>query len=181
MKACERNLEDLALLLADEIDPERRAALESHLGSCAACARESAAFDRAFADLRASDAPDPGPVYWSSFQGRFRGRLAARRAVGRRHLLYAAAAVLVAATGLGILIGRRPGAGDAGGAAPAVATSAGVEGDRAEARLEAALHAVRARASGDAEFEAILDEIAPGDPYAFTGVALPDPERNSGV
>lgn len=204
MSDCVRYLEDLALLLADEIDPERRALLERHLATCASCARERTATAGALDDLRAAEVPDPGPVYWSGFEARFRARLQARRTVARRRLvLSAAAAVLIAAAGLGLFAVRRGGGSAAGGhvasgpggdgatiasggertgATAGVALVDSTEGEDAEARLEAALHAVRGRASGDAEFEAILDEIAPGDPYAFTGVgAATGPEGSSGV
>jgi len=199
MSDCERHLEDLVLLAAGDLDAERRAVIERHLAACPDCARERAAIDRAFADLRAAEVPDPGPVYWSGFEARFRARLATRRAAARRRAFYAAAAaVLVAALGLGILLGRRPGGGAAAqdpGGAPAggrmTAAAAGapgsgtapdaVEGERAEARLEAAFHAISANPSGDAEFEAILDEIAPGDPYALTGVAMTETRGSSGV
>ena len=204
MSDCARYLEDLALLLSDEIEPGRRASLERHLATCDSCARERAAIAGAFDDLRAAEVPDPGPVYWSGFEARFRTRLLARRAAARRRMaLTAAAAVLVAVAALGLLVVRRAGGGTAGGpvvvgpaggastiaaegratgAAGGAATVDATEGEAAEARLEAALHAVRGRASGDAEFEAILDEIVPGDPYAFTGVgAATGPEGSSGV
>lgn len=197
MKECERYLEDLGLLVADEIEAGPRATLLRHLEGCPDCARERALFEKAFADLRAGDAPDPGPVYWSGFENRFRTRLLARRALARRRLLVAAAAVLVATVALGMLMGRWPsGAGGEGAliasqagsgastAAPEAAASlrpSTSEGERAEARLEAALHSVRGLSTRDEEFEAILDEVAPGDPYAFTGVADVEPERSSGV
>jgi len=193
MSDCERHLEDLALLAADEIDAERRAAVERHLAACPDCARERTTIERAFADLRAGEVPDPGPVYWSGFEARFRARLVTRKAAARRRVFYAAAAAaLVAALGLGILLGRRPGSGAsaaAGGSVTAAAAGApgsgttrdAAEGERAEARLEAAFHAISANPSGDAEFEAILDEIAPGDPYALTGVAMTETRGSSGV
>jgi anti-sigma factor RsiW len=193
MSDCERHLEDLALLAADEIDPERRAAVERHLAACPTCTRERATIDRAFAELRAAEVPDPGPVYWSGFEARFRTRLATGRAAIRRRTFYvAAAAALVAALGLGILLGRRPDGGAAvpsgagvttvAAGAPGSETAAdAAEGERAEARLEAAFHAISSSASGDDEFEAILDEIAPGDPYAFTGAAISETRGSSGV
>lgn len=197
MNGCERHLDDLALLVADEIDAERREAIERHLAACPGCERERAAMERAFRDLRGAEVPDPGPVYWSGFEARLRMRLAARRAAERRHAFYAAvAATLVVALGLGVVLGRRPGGGPAQtagapapGAAIAAATdpggaasAAGAEGERAEARLEAALRAAGTRHAGAEEFEAILDEIAPGDPYDFAGDALGEPDWNhSGV
>ncbi len=198
MSDCERHLEDLALLAAGDIEPERQAAVERHLAACPDCARARGTIDRAFADLRAAEVPDPGPVYWSGFEPRFRARLGSRKAAARRRAFYAAAAAaLVAALGLGILLGRRPGSGaaapdavgaPAGGSVTAAAGAPGsetaaeaAEGERAEARLEAAFHAISTSASGDAEFEAILDEIAPGDPYAFTGVAVSETQGSSGV
>lgn len=198
MNGCERHLDDLALLVADEIDPERREAIERHLAACPGCGQERAAMEQAFRDLRDAEVPDPGPVYWSGFEARLRTRLAARRAAGRRRVFYAAAAAaLVVALGLGVVLGRRsggglsetagapaPGAAVAGGTDPGGAESAaaGAEGERAEARLEAALRAAGTRHAGAEEFEAILDEIAPGDPYDFAGDALGEPDWNhSGV
>lgn len=82
------------------------------------------------------------------------------------------------------IAGRAP--GDRGGPGSSSAESpidvaAATEAERAEDRLEAALHAARSRPSGDEEFESILDEIAPGDPYAFMGFDDAETEHGSGV
>jgi anti-sigma factor RsiW len=158
--------EAMGLLVSGEIDEEARAGLEEHLRSCAACARDADRVREAFRVLTsdAGDPHDPGPVYWNAFGRRLRDRivLSKRRSRLRTLLPLAAAAALV--VGLAVVLYRpevreHPSA-LAGRTAPALTIPAGpVEGE-----AEAVLRRAVSEDEGRREIEAILDEVAPGDP-----------------
>jgi hypothetical protein len=191
MTRCNEIQDALAAEAAGEIDAEALAVLAVHLGSCPACSRDRDRLRAALADLGAEPVPDPGPLYWASFEARLRQRIAAARSTAsrRRRVLAAAAAVAVCGLGLAVILrfpGRRP--GHAGGPGLPQAAAGGsvapdaVEGAReggtvgeaaalAEARLEAAIRTLREgdRGRADGALEAILDDVAPGDPFALAG------------
>jgi len=159
--------EAMGLLVSGEIDEEARAGLEEHLRSCAACARDADRVREAFRVLTsdADDPPDPGPVYWNAFGRRLRNRivLSKRRSRLRTLLPLAAAAALV--VGLAVVLYRpevreHPSALAGRETAPARTIRAGpVEGE-----AEAVLRRAASEEEGRREIEAILDEVAPGDP-----------------
>jgi anti-sigma factor RsiW len=183
MTHCDELRDALAAEIAGECEPDTRPALAAHLDGCPACAAERDRLRGALAILRAEEVPDPGALYWASFDARLRARIdAARTGARRRGRVLAAAAVLATcAIGLGVMLrqaGRplgSPGAPGGRPAAPAADTGA-------EARLEAALRDLR---GGDATgtagaLEAILDDVAPGDPFALAG-GLDDIDNESGA
>ncbi len=150
--------EAMGLLVSGEIEEEARVRLEQHLRSCAACARDA---DRVGEALRvltsdADDPPDPGPVYWNAFGGRLRDRIALSKRRSRLGALLPLAAAAALVVGLAVVLYRRAG----GETAPAQTIPAGpVEGE-----AEAVLRRAASAEEGRREIEAILDEVAPGDP-----------------
>jgi len=182
MMRCDEYQDAMAADLVGEIDPGAKAGLAAHLDRCPAC---SLAFDRlraALDDLGAEPVPEPDPLYWVSFGGRLRERIAAAGAASRRRAGLLIAAALVAACGLGLAAtfrwpgrsahmpgGPVPAPVAAGGAAAGAA--AGGNDAFAEARFDAALETMigagGVKAGGD--LEVILDEVAPGDPFALAG------------
>jgi len=192
---CDEFHDALAADAAGEIDPGAKAALAAHIDQCAACSLARDRLRAALSGLGAEQVPEPGPLYWASFGGRLRARIAAGGPASRRRgagLLVAAA--LVAACGIGLAVTLlRPGrsAGGPGGpggpgtepiasgGAAAVGPAAGTGGGAAawggdavaEARFEAALKTMLGDGGAQAggELEAILDDVAPGDPFALAG------------
>ena len=157
--------EAIGLLVAGEIEEEARAGLEEHLRSCVACARDADRMREAFRALISGEPPDPGPVYWGAFGRRLRDRIALARRRGHLATLLPLAAAAALVVGLAIVL-YRPEARDHASAragratAPAVAVPAGpLEGE-----AEAVLRRAASEEAGRREIEAILDEIAPGDP-----------------
>lgn len=164
MSDCDEALEALALRAADEIDPKTGRALQNHLASCEACADESERLQAVLEVMTTEAAPDPGPVYWTSFQARLQERIARRsRSLWARALVGLAAGALLV-LGLGLLSGRGRVAGPP--ARPMVAAREAATQDRAEARLDDALGRLADQAAGENEFESILDELVPVDPLA---------------
>ena len=168
MLACDAARDRIAPWIAGEIDQEARRDLEAHLGGCPGCSAEAARIRQALALLETDEAPDPGPLYWSSFGPRLRARIAAsarRRLVLR---LASAAAAALAVAGLAVFQIRLPSAppGLAGGgrvAAPPPPPRA-LPVAEAEARLGALLRQAVAEGQDFSDLDAILDEIAPLDP-----------------
>ena len=161
--------------LSGEIDPEDRRAFEEHLRACAVCASDTERARRALDLLAADDVPDPGPVYWSSFGGRLRERIAtARRRTHRLGLTAAIAAATIVVAGLAVVQTRRgpvPGR-VAGGSADGAAMTPAVRAlsiEQAEARLREALQRAVAEGQDPHEIDTILDDIAPADALEGTG------------
>jgi anti-sigma factor RsiW len=159
----------MVLSEAGEIDPSERRSLDAHLDGCAACSARAASVAETMAAIRSDPAPDPGPLYWASFQDRLETRLAARRRAGRRLMSLAAAAAVLLAVGLGVLTRGRlhPGAGGlevAGRPAGAGGATGAGDAASAEARLEAAIATLAGQDSGSTRFEAILDDLLPEEP-----------------
>jgi hypothetical protein len=197
MTRCDEFHDAMAADAAGEIDPGTKAALAAHLDRCPACSLVRDRLSAALSGLGAEPAPEPGPLYWASFNGRLRERIAPAGAAARRRAGLMVAAALVAACGIGLVVTLRwPGRSADGpggivtapmttgdGAAAGVAAGAGGDADTvggagagggdavAEARFEAALKTMLgdggAKAGGD--LEAILDDVAPGDPFALAG------------
>ena len=171
MTRCDEFHEALAAEVAGEIDSATWSALAAHLDACSACARERDRLHAALADLRAETVPDPGAIYWASFDSRLRQRIAAARTGARRRgrLLVAAAVVAACAIGLGVM--RRLGGRPADGAGPGGPHESAPGDAGADARLEAALRELRAgdTAATAGAVESILDDVAPGDPFALAG------------
>ena len=173
MLACDAARDRIAPWIAGEIDQQARRDLEAHLGGCPGCSAEAARIRQALALLETDEAPDPGPLYWSSFGPRLRARIAAsarRRLVLR--LASAAAAAALAVAGLAVFQIRLPSAppGLAGGgrvAAPPPPPRA-LPVAEAEARLGALLRQAVAEGQDFSDLDAILDEIAPLDPLDAT-------------
>ena len=172
MIGCDEARDLAGLQAADETDAAGTAALEEHLRSCAACAAEAARARDLIETMRGEAAPDPGALYWASFDDRLRRRLAARPRLGRPALLagLAAAAALLLVAGLAYerQRERRP-----GGPRPEAE-----EGAVAEERLDAALRSAADRGASVREIRAVLDEMVPGNPYDddVTGEAEPGPD-----
>jgi hypothetical protein len=164
----------MVLLEAGEIDPAERRSLETHLAGCAACSARAASLAETMSAIRSDPAPDPGPLYWASFQDRLETRLVARQRAGRRMASFAAAAAIILAVGLGALTRSRL---HTGSGRPGVARGAGGAGDEAtvaaEARLEAALATLAGQDSGSRRFEAILDDLLPEEPADSEEVPVP--------
>lgn len=181
MMRCEQFEDLIAADLAGEIDPGAKAGLAAHLERCPACALALGRLRAALGDLAAEEAPEPGPIYWTSFGGRVRERIAAVAAASRRRRRLLIAAAVVAACGIGLAATLRwPGrpAGRPGGpSASPVAAGAGATGDAgggeavAESRFDTALESMLGAGGAEAgdDLEAILDEVAPGDPFALAG------------
>lgn len=164
MIPCDEALEAAALQAAGDIDTMTRERLESHLLACAACAAEVGRIRDTLEALRAGEVPDPGADYWRSFDARLRGRILRERSVRRwRGVAGLAAAVAVAAFGLRIwTAGSRhvPAPATRGGSSVA---RQGESPDAAEARLEEAIDRLALQDEGERSFEAVLDEVLPGD------------------
>jgi len=173
MNDCNEALEALALRAADEIDTMTGRALDQHLASCQACPAESERLQAILEVMKTVAPPDPGPVYWTSFQARLQRRIARRsRSVLARTLVGLAAGVLVV-LGLGVLL--RGGRIDRQPARTGFAAKEAATEDGAEARFEAVLGRMSEKAAGENEFESILDELVPVDP-----LAAEDPGDRSG-
>ena len=171
MTRCEETIEALALRLGQEIDPLREAALEEHLAGCAACAREAAAFQELGDALEAGPVPDPGPVYWASFQKRLRQRLQSRQRA-RRIWTVAAGLAAAALLALGMSVWVERGSGGASRVVPVAGAGSGAgagvsEESLAEARLDAALDRLAEQRAGSLELESILDDLAADDPMVL--------------
>ena len=176
--------EAMGLLVSGEIEEEARAGLEEHLRSCAACGRDADRVREAFRALT-SDAdapPDPGPVYWSAFGRRLRDRIALSKRRSRLQALLPLAAAAVLVVGLAVVLHRqevreRPSGRAGRETAPARTIPAGpIEGE-----AEAVLRRAASEEEGRREIEAILDEVAPGDPLeledALGSLSPEDSER----
>ena len=172
---CAEVRERIAPWLSGEIDQDDRRLFEEHLGACAACASDAERARRALDLLATDDVPDPGPVYWSSFGGRLRERIAAARRRRRWLGLTAAiAAATIVVAGLALLQTRRgPAPGRAaGGGADGAATTPSVRAltvEQAEAHLREALQRGVAEGQDPREIDTILDDIAPADALEGTG------------
>ena len=164
MISCDEALEAAALQAAGDIDTVTRERLESHLLACAACAAEVGRIRAALKVLRAGEAPDPGADYWRSFDARLRGRILRARSVRRWY----GAAGLAAAAAVAVLGLRIWTAGPRQAPAPAThggspVARRGESPDAAEARLEEAIDRLARQEEGERSFEAVLDEMLPGD------------------
>lgn len=56
--------------LIDAIDGALPAARRGHLDTCARCRGEAAALRALLSDVRASDVPEPSPIFWDHFSAR---------------------------------------------------------------------------------------------------------------
>jgi anti-sigma factor RsiW len=164
MTRCEETLEALALRLGQEIDPGREVALNEHLAGCPACAREAAAFRDLQEALQVEALPDPGPLYWASFQKRLRQRIVSRQRARRaRAVAVGLAASALLAIGISAWIQRgsggpsHPDQTDGSGAARA-------DGSLAETRLDAALDRLAEQRTGSLELESLLDDLVADEP-----------------
>jgi predicted anti-sigma-YlaC factor YlaD len=182
MPACDAAQDRIAQWIAGELDPEPRRKLEAHLGVCTGCAAEARRLREALALLEQDEAPDPGPLYWSSFGSRLRARIAA--SARRRRLLRlaaVAAALAVAVAGLAIFQVRLPSVphGRLGGEQAAVSvTPRALPVAEADARLAELLNEAPARDQVLSELNAMLDEIAPLDtPDAADALGRVPPEE----
>lgn len=165
MLACDAARDRIAPWIAGEIDLQAGRDLEAHLGGCPGCSAEAGRIRQALAILETGEAPDPGPLYWSSFGPRLRARIAAsaRRRLVLRLASVAAAAVAVA--GLAVFQIRLPSAPPwlAGGGRAAPPAPRALTVAEAEARLGALLRQAVAEGQDESDLDAILDEIAPLD------------------
>jgi anti-sigma factor RsiW len=182
---CDEFRDAIAAAVAGEIGVDERAGLESHLDACPACRTDAARLEDAFAGLCDDDVPEPGPVYWASFGARLRERIESARGATRWRGRFLAAAVLVAAAGIGVLVTLRrpagPGAPAPSAAGPEVAAAGRTESASeaevtaaAETRLEQVLRDVRDTDAGAGDLDTILEEVAPGDPYVLAGTVDDD-------
>ena len=167
MLACDAARDRIAPWIAGEIEPDDRRDLEAHLGGCPGCSAEAGRVRRALALLETDEAPDPGPLYWSSFGPRLRARIAASARRRRALRLAAAAAAAVAVAGLAVFQLRPASAPPWPGGGGRAATRPGPRAlpvAEAEARLGALLRQAAAEGQDLSDLDAILDEIAPPDP-----------------
>jgi hypothetical protein len=168
MLACDGARDRMAPWIAGEMEPAACRELEAHLRACPGCSAEAEHIRRALALLETVEAPDPGPLYWSSFGPRLRARLAAsarrRRAL---RLAAVAAAAALAVAGLAMLQfrhGTAPPVVAAGGRPETRPAPQALPVEEAEARLSAVLRQAVAEGQDLTDLDAILDEIAPLDP-----------------
>jgi Putative zinc-finger len=166
MDDCAEVRERLGPWVAGEIDPEKRHALEAHLGRCAPCAAEATRLRLALDLYAADDVPDPGPAYWSEFRPRLRTRISnwgRRRRILRTWAAIAASLLIVA--GLAILRTRQPrpieGSPHHVGQSRPVARAMTVE--EAEERLREALRQAKEAGQDPRDLGVILDDVAPAD------------------
>jgi len=186
MRRCDEFNDAMAADASGEIDADAQATLAAHLEHCPACSIAASRLRAAFGGLGAEPVPDPGLLYWASFGGRVRERIAATRAARRPLPLVLAAAALIAVIGLALAATIRwSGHMEGGPGNPAASPNVGggpvARGDTrpgadageavAEARFEAALQAMLGEEGAQAagEIETILDDVAPGDPFALAG------------
>lgn len=182
MPACDAVQDRIARWIAGELDPEPRRELEAHLGTCTVCAAEAGRLREALLLLERDEAPDPGPLYWSSFGSRLHARIAA--SARRRRLLRlaaVAAALAVAVAGLAVFQVRLPSVPQetSGGEQAAVrVTPRALRVAEADAQLAELLQEAPARDQVLSELNAMLDEIAPLDtPDAADALGRVPPEE----
>ena len=173
---CDRARELMVATAVDELGAADRLDLESHLGTCAACAGDREGVTALIDRLKAVEIDDPGPAYWAAYNRRIRGRIDATAAVRwrglRRHLPAAAAALLVVAVAI-VAIRRENGARPGGPAAPGSAPIAGTPPPAstalpAAAAVENDFEGVLTRAaatSGTATVQRVLDDMLSDDPW----------------
>jgi len=171
MLACAESRTRIAQWISGEMKPEDLGLFEAHLRACPACSAETESVRRTLAILETDDPPDPGVLYWSSFGGRLRTRIAAstKRRRALRLATLAAAAALVAALALVGLrreipsrqVAEGPVSGAAGARAPVGSDLSVTE---AEARLDTLLRQAAAEGQDPRDLEAILDEVVPAHP-----------------
>ena len=65
--------------IENELDATERAAFDSHLAECSACADELAAYQRTMTLLEDDGYVEPDPFYWTRFEAGLRARLRDRR------------------------------------------------------------------------------------------------------
>ncbi len=177
MKRCEDFQDDLAGLLAGEIDAAARRSLGEHLRACPACRDDAAGLKEVVALVGEDAVPEPGPAYWSTFGDRLRARIAAARARTGARTILAAAAALVVLAGLALLARTAP-VGRPQGPAPGVARSIAGPPEDDETRFEALLSHATSREEGRRALGVILDEMVPGDPLELEeGLGAMSPEE----
>jgi hypothetical protein len=101
-----RNLLPMALL--GEAESEATARIERHLSECAECRAESDRHSSLLGTLSATEVPDPGQAYWSTFLPRLRERISkepvmAELPAKRREWAVAAAVALFLLGAAGVL------------------------------------------------------------------------------
>ena len=173
---CDRARELMVGAAVDETVAADRRELESHLGSCPACAGERQRVAALIGRLKAVEIDDPGPAYWAAYNRRIRRRLDAADVTAWRGLwrhLPAVAAALLVVAGAIVAIRRdnwtRPGGQADSGSAPIAAASPPASmalppASAAETDFEGVLS--RAAASnGAATVQRVLDDMVTDDPW----------------
>lgn len=159
---CDRARELMVATAVDDLGAADRLDLESHLGTCAACAGDREGVTALIDRLKAVGIDDPGPAYWAAYNRRIRGRIDATAAVRwrglRRHLPAAAAALLVVAVAI-VAIRRENGPRSGGPAAPGSAPIAGTPSPGSSAASPAST-ALPAAAAVETDFEGVLTRAA---------------------
>lgn len=142
MNECAKCRGLMAEALYNDLSPKDRAAFETHLTRCGACAAEYAAMTETRKMLDARERRDPGPEFWEGYWDRLEKRLAsepaprpARGRASRPFALFpawafraaAAAALLVVGIFIGRTLLRPPAPRVARATSPAVSPVPGVE------------------------------------------------------
>jgi anti-sigma factor RsiW len=172
---CDRARGLLVAAAVDEIEAADQRELESHLGTCPACAGERQRVAALIGRLKGVEIDDPGPAYWADYNRRIRGRLDAADGTawrGLRRYLPAMAAALLAAVAIVAVRqenGVRHGGPEDPGSAPITASSPpGSTAPSADSEVESGLEGVLTRAaisSGAATVQRVLDDMLTDDTW----------------